>query len=556
MQHHELLRDLLVLFGFATLIAVALRRARQSTIVAYLLTGILVGPSGLHLISNRAAIEVMAEIGVALLLFSIGIEFSLNKIVAMRKLVLGAGGRQVLLTIALVLTLALAARHPWRQGLYWGFLVAASSTAIVLKLLMEREELESVHGRTILGILLFQDLCVVPMMAVLPALTAPSGRIALTVLFALGKVIGAGALILFAARYFFPVIWRRIVLVRNHEIFILAAIFFSLGTAWASAALGLSLALGAFIAGLALSESLYAQQILSDILPFRDSFNSLFFISVGMLLNLGFVRGHWAGVLGLAALIFALKMLTGSAAPLTMGFAPRNSLLVGLNLAQVGEFSFVLLLQGVQLNLVPVEEYQIFLAAAILTMILTPSVIQISQHLATRVPEMQRLRRFFPEPGELELAARATALRDHVIVCGYGVNGRILAQALRRAGISYLVLEIDPGIVSRSTAEGESIFFGDGTKPGILKKAGVARARALVFALSDPFVLPRAVATVRSLNPLLTTVVRTARVEDTEGLERAGAAMIVAAELSAAKEIVSKVLGLYDRAEDQEPAQG
>src|SRR5512146_1912515 len=180
MDHYNLLLDLLILFGFATLIAVILRRARQSAIVAYLLTGILVGPSGLHLISNRAAIEVMAEIGVALLLFSIGIEFSLNKIVAMRKLVLGAGGRQVLLTIALVLTLALAARHPWRQGLYWGFLVAASSTAIVLKLLMEREELESVHGRTILGILLFQDLCVVPMMAVLPALTAPSRRIALT----------------------------------------------------------------------------------------------------------------------------------------------------------------------------------------------------------------------------------------------------------------------------------------------------------------------------------------------------------------------------------------
>ncbi len=557
MQHHELLRDLLVLFGFATLIAVALRRARQSTIVAYLLTGILVGPSGLHLITNHKAIEVMAEIGVALLLFSIGIEFSLNKIVAMRKLVLGAGGLQVALTIAVVLVLALAARHPWRQGLYWGFLVAASSTAIVLKLLMEREELESVHGRTILGILLFQDLCVVPMMAVLPALTAPSGHIALTVLFALGKVVGAGALILFAARFFFPLVWSRIVLVRNHEIFILAAIFFSLGTAWASASLGLSLALGAFIAGLALSESLYAQQILSDILPFRDIFNSLFFISVGMLLNLSFVRGHWGQVAGVAALIFALKTLTGCTASLSLGFAPRNSLLVGLNLAQVGEFSFVLLLQGVQLHLAPAAEYQVFLAAAIVTMILTPSVVQASQHLATRVPEMQRLRRFFPEPGELELETRAAPLRDHVIVCGYGLNGRMLAQALRRVGIAYLVLEIDPGIVRRASAEGESIFFGDSTKPDILKKAGVTRARALVFAISDPFVLPRAVATVRGLNPLLATVVRTARVEDTERLERSGATMIVAAELSAAKEIVSKVLDLYGGAPHPEnTAQG
>ncbi len=284
MDHYNLLLDLLILFGFATLIAVILRRARQSAIVAYLLTGILVGPSGFHLITNRAAIETMSEIGVALLLFTIGMEFSLNKIAAMWKLVMGAGGRQVLLTIVVVLGLAFLANHDWRQGIYWGFLVAASSTAIVLKLLLERDELETIHGRVILGVLLFQDLCVVPMMAILPALTAPSGEIALTVVYALAKVIGAGA-ILFAARYSFPLFWRRIVEVRTHEIFIIAAIFFSLGTAWASASLGLSLALGAFIAGLALSESSYAHQIHADILPFRDSFNSLFFISVGMLLD-------------------------------------------------------------------------------------------------------------------------------------------------------------------------------------------------------------------------------------------------------------------------------
>ena len=278
----------------------------------------------------------------------------------------------------------------------------------------------------------------------------------------------------------------------------------------------------------------------------------MLFRSVGMLLNMGFVRDHWPMVAGVTALIFTLKALTGSAAPLSMGFAPRNSLLVGLSLAQVGEFSFVLLLQGAQLNLVPAPEYQIFLAAAIITMIFTPTVIQASQHLATRVPEIHRLRRFFPEPGELELENRAVPLRDHVIVCGYGLNGRLLAQALRCVGISYLVLEIDPAIVSRATAEGESIFFGDSTKPDILKKAGVSRARALVFAISDPFVLPRAVSVARTLNPRLITIVRTARVEDTEGLERAGATEIVAAELSAAKEIIRQVTGLYDVGAEKE----
>jgi K+:H+ antiporter len=546
MNHYDLLLDLLILFGFATLIAVILRGARQSAIVAYLLTGILVGPSGLHLITNREAIETMAEIGVALLLFTIGMEFSLNKIVAMRKLVLGAGGRQVMLTVAVVLCLAFLARHPWRQGIYWGFLVSASSTAIVLKLLLEREELETIHGRAIVGVLLFQDLCVVPMMAVLPALTAPSGEIARTVLFALAKVIGAGALILFAARYFFPLLWRRIVEVRTQEIFIIAAIFFSLGTAWASASLGLSLALGAFIAGLALSESSYAHQIHADILPFRDSFNSLFFISIGMLLNLRFVQNRWAVVLGIAALIFGLKALTGLMAVLSLGFTARKSLLVGLGLAQVGEFSFVLLHQGERLNLIPTGEYQIFLAAAIITMMLTPTIIQLSPRIATHMPEMQRLRRFFPKPGELELEAQPMPLRDHVIICGYGLNGRMLALALRRSGVPYLVLELDPAIVSRATAEGESIFFGDSTKADILEKVGVSRARALVFAISDPFAVPRAVATARALNPTLITIVRTGRVEHTNALESAGASQVVAAELSAAKEVIEQVLGLYD----------
>jgi CPA2 family monovalent cation:H+ antiporter-2 len=520
--------------------------------VAYLLTGILVGPSGLHLISNREAIETMAEIGVALLLFTIGMEFSLNKIVAMRKLVLGAGGRQVLLTVSLVLGLAFLARYPWRQGIYWGFLVAASSTAIVLKLLLEREELETIHGRAIIGVLLFQDLCVVPMMAILPALTAPSGEIALTVAYALAKVVGAGALILFAARFFFPLLWRRIVEVRTQEIFLIAAIFFSLGTAWASAALGLSLALGAFIAGLALSESSYAHQIHADILPFRDSFNSLFFISIGMLLDLRFVHSHWAIVLGIAALIFGLKALTGISAVLSMGFAARKSLLVGLSLAQVGEFSFILLRQGERLHLVPAGEYQIFLAAAIITMMLTPTIIQFSPRIATHMPEMQRLRRFFPKPGEFDLESQAAPLRDHVIICGYGLNGRMLAQALRRKSIPYLVLELDPAIVSRAMAEGESIFFGDSTKADILEKAGVSRARALVFAISDPFAVPRAVATARALNPRLITIVRTTRLEHIAALESAGASQVVAAELSAAKEVLEQVLHLYVVPEEQE----
>jgi len=552
MAHNDLLLDLLILFGFATLIAVIVRRVRQSAIVAYLLTGIVVGPSGFSLIANRGAIETMAEIGVALLLFTIGMEFSLDRIVAMRRLVLGAGGRQVVLTTAAVLGLALLANHDWRQGIYWGFLVAASSTAIVLKLLLEREEVETIHGRIIVGVLLFQDLCVVPMMAVLPALTAPPGEIILAVVFALAKVIGAGALILFAARFFFPLLWSRIVEVRTSEILIIAVIFFSLGTAWASAALGLSVALGAFIAGIALSETSYAYQIHAEVLPFRDSFNSLFFISIGMLLDLKFVQHHWAAVLGIAALIFVLKLLTGFSSILSMGFTARKSLMAGLSLAQVGEFSFILLHQGERLNLVPAGEYQIFLAAAIITMMLTPVIVQLSPEISRRMPEIQRLRQIFPGPGELELETQAAPLRDHVIICGYGLNGRMLARTLRRLGIEYLVLELDPAIVRRATAEGESIFFGDSTKAEILEKAGVSRARALVYAISDPFALPRAVATAHTMNPDLVTIVRTARLRHASALEKAGASQVIASELSAAKEVISRVIELYGVPDDKQ----
>ncbi len=551
MEHSELLRDLLVLFSVATLVAVVLQRARQSTIVAYLLTGMLVGPSGLGLITNRDAIELMAEVGVVLLLFTIGIEFSLRKLLRMRQVVLGAGSRQVGLTALAVFSLALVAGLSWRQGLLWGFLVAASSTAIVLKLLFDRQELESPHGRAILGVLLFQDLCVVPMMAVIPALTAPSAEVGLSILFALGRSLALVGVILLAARYFFPLLWHQIAFLRNKEIFLLATIFFSLGTAYLSAAVGLSLAIGAFLAGLALSESEYAHQILSDILPFRDSFNSLFFISIGMLLNLEFVRSQWMLVSGVAAGIFALKALSGMTAVLTLGFPLRMSLLVGLGLAQVGEFSFILLRQGRGLNLVEESAYQLFLAATVITMILTPIVIQTAPRLAARLPELPALRRFFPEPAEPELEQQAPPLRDHVIVCGYGLNGRMSARVLRQAGIAYLVLDMNPENVHRAAAAGEPIFFGDGSKREILDKAGAGRARAIVYAISDPFALERAVSAARAANPRMQIIARTKRLEDTAPLERAGADEVVAEELEAADEIIIRLLKLFGMAREE-----
>ena len=546
MEHHELLQDLLVIFGLATLVAVILHRARQSIIVAYLLTGILVGPYGLRLITSREAIELMAELGVVLLLFTIGLEFSLGKLLRMRQIVLGAGSRQVGLTILISISVALSLGYPWRQSVFWGFLIAASSTAIVLKLLHERQELDSPHGRVILGILLFQDLVVVPMMAVLPALTASGAALALAILLALAEALAVVGLVLLVGRYVFPLLWRRIAIVRNKEIFLIATIFFSLGMAWVCSTLGLSLALGAFLAGLALSESEYAHQILSEISPFRDSFSSLFFISIGMLLDLGFARTEWMLVASLAAGIFVVKLLTGMTSVVAKGFPLQMSLLVGLGLGQVGEFSFVLLRQGAGLNLITEKDFQTFLAAAVITMMLAPLVIQLSPALAVRLPELRLLRRFFPEPGESELAQKARPFHNHVIVCGYGFNGQLTTEVLACAKIKYLVLELNPEIARRAASEGHPIFFGDGSRYEILEKAGVRRARAIVYAISDPFVLGRAVMNARALNPRLTIIARTKRLEDASSLTRAGASIVVAEEMKAAEEIITCLLSEFD----------
>jgi len=548
MEHSDLLRDLLILFGFATVVSAILHRARQSTIVAYLLTGMLVGPSGLGLVANQTAIKEMAEIGVALLLFTIGIEFSLKKLARMRNFVLGAGSRQVALTIAAVFAIALLWGSSWRTSLFWGFLVAASSTAIVLKLLHERQELDTIHGRAIVGVLLFQDLCVVPMMALVPALNAASANVAITIALALFKALAVVALILFVAHTFFPFLWRRIVQLRNKEIFLIACIFFSLGTAWGATQLGLSLALGAFLAGLALSESEFAHQILSDILPFRDGFSSIFFISIGMLIDLAFLWEEALLLAGLGAGILALKALTGGAAVATMGFSVRMSLPVGLGLAQVGEFSFVLLQQGADLGLVNERSYQTFLAAAVLTMMLTPLLLRAATHLKQHLPERGGRTQSFGEPEKGKSDTPAAPLADHVILCGYGLNGRLTAHVLRELKIPYRVLETNPETVRRAGAEGETISFGDGSSPGVLERAGIARARAIIYAISDPFVLGRAIANARTLNPALAILVRTKRLEDRPMLEDAGASHVVPEELEAAEELIIEVLRLYGMA--------
>ncbi len=539
MEHTSLLRDLIVLYGLAVVIAFLARRARLPTVVGYLLTGIVAGPFGLRLIAQTEGVEILAEVGVALLLFTIGLELSIAKLTKMREVVLGAGSMQVGATILICVGVLFLAGFVAREGVFWGFLVAASSTAIVLKLMQERGELDTVHGRIVLGVLLFQDLCVVPMMALVPALAAPGAGQALTILWALVKSLCLVGGILLGARYLFPPLLKAIVLVRSRELFVIASIFFALGTAWGASQFGLSLALGAFLAGIVLSESEYGHQIMAEILPFRDSLNSLFFISMGMLIDVGFARQNWPLLAGITIGIIALKFLTASGPVLALGFPPRLAVLVGLGLAQVGEFSFVLLREGEKLALIPAERYQMFLAAAVLTMMITPGLIAVAPHISQRLGQKGRRR------DRLALDEQTAQLQDHVIICGYGLNGRRLARLLRENQLPYIVVDMNSAVVRAARVEGENIYFGDVSNYEILKHAGAARARGIVFAISDPAVLPRAISNARIANPDLHIIARIKRIEDARELRLAGATDVIAEELEAWMEIVTRILRLY-----------
>jgi CPA2 family monovalent cation:H+ antiporter-2 len=532
-------RDLLLLLGLATLISFLMRRLRQSTVVGYLLTGLVAGPYGLRLISNVETVERVAEIGVALLLFTVGVEFSLEKLARMKQIAFGGGGLQIAATVLLTVVALAACGLAPADALFWGFLVSVSSTAIVMKLLEERNEIDTLPGRISLGILLFQDLCVVPMMALLPVLAARQAAQLLSVFAALGKSLLVVVFIVVSARYLFPRVLRAIVGVRSRELFVMATIFVTLGTAWGAARMGLSLALGAFIAGLVISESEYAHQAVAAITPFRDSFSSLFFVAIGMLIDLHFVAGHAAVVLGVAGAIVAGKVLACGFAVRVMGFPARLAVVTGLAIAQVGEFSFVLLSAGASQRMIPESHYQIFLSAAVLTLALAPT-------LVSAGPAVSRW--FGRRPGldeDAESREAGAPLKDHVIVCGYGENGRRLARLLKENHLPYVVIEMNSRVVRTARAAGEKIYYGDIASPDILQRAGAARARAVVFAVSDPSILPLAISHARHLNPELHIIARAKRLADARELGQAGATDVVAEEIEAWMEIAVRVMRLY-----------
>lgn len=544
----DVLNDLLVIFAVSIAVVFAFQKLRVPSIAGFLAAGALIGPHGLNLVSDLQQVTVMAEIGVVLLLFTIGVEFSLAHLAAMRGLLLVGGTLQVAYVLLLVLFGGWLVGLPTQQAVFWGCLLSLSSTAIVLKALAERGESDSLHGRATIGILIFQDLAVVPMMLMTPLLAHPTEDHLVEVVLTLAKSAVLVGLIVVAAWFLVPWLLEHIVRSRSRELFLLTVIALCLGIAWLTSLTGLSLALGAFIAGLVISESEYSHQAVAEVLPFRDSFNSLFFVSVGMLMDVRVVMAHPVLVVALVGAVLAGKFLTGALPALAMGYPPRTAVLTGVALAQVGEFSFILAQEGQRTGLLAGEPYQVFLAVSVLTMVVTPLLMQGAPKIARRAEAFQRLHQWFPGRTTVHLAqleARLPRIKDHVIVVGYGLNGRNLARVLNETEIPYVVLDLNGDVVRREGRTGLPIYYGDATNPSVLRHVRIEDARVLVVAVSDPFAARRTVKIARGLNPSLHIIVRTRYLKELEELHQLGANEVVPEEFETSVEIFSLVLRTY-----------
>ncbi len=539
------IKDLLIIFGLALAVVLVSRRVKAPVVVGLLLTGVIAGPHGLGAIEAKHEVEVLAEIGVVLLLFTIGIEFSLARLMRIKATVLIGGGLQVAATLAAGAAITMLTGRAWNQAIFFGCLLALSSTAIVLKLVQERAEVDSPHGGFIVGALIFQDVAVVPMMLLIPILSGQGGADGTRIAITLGKALLVVGAALFLARTLVPRVLYQAARLQDSQLFMLAVVSIGLGVAWLTSAAGLSLALGAFLAGLIISESEYQIKVLADVLPLRDVFTSLFFVSVGMLLDIGFFLTHPALIVLLALGVHFLKTLLAGSSAAILGLPFRLALLGGLAVSQVGEFSFILARAGVDQGLMDAPAYQFFLGVSVLTMIATPFIISSSErvsNLANRLPMPAFLR---DGRHRAELRGDEVKLEDHLVIVGFGPNGRNLARAAEASRIPFAVIELNPSTVRRERERGTPIYYGDAAQEHTLEHARVVKARVLVVAVPDPAATRRVVHIARKMNPRLFIIARTAYIREVDPLYELGASEVIPAELETSVEIFTRVLARY-----------
>ena len=519
------------------------------SIVCFLLIGMLAGPYGLGIITDEASIDTFGEVGIILLLFTIGLEFSFEKLFRSWRIAIIGGLLQVCTTIVAIAFIAYAMGIPFNAAVVFGFIISLSSTAIVMKILQERREVDTLQGRALLGILIFQDLAIIPMMLILPIFMGSEGPDLSALPAGVAKVAGILIIVVILARWIIPKFLYRVAQQKNRELFFMTIAGICASVAWLTNQAGLSFALGAFVAGLIIGESDYNIDAMSHIIPFRDVFASIFFLSIGMLLNTHDILGDQSFVfltLMIVTLIVCVKILTGAFAAAVVGMPARVSIFAGLALCQVGEFSFVLAKTGLEAEFIPSMIYQLFLASAIVTMALTPFVMNASPRA------VDLFYRLFPERGEStvngEGAEKAEPkVSDHIVIAGYGITGKSVARAAEIIGIPYTVIEINPDNIRREKASRREYFiFGDAVNTEVLEHAGLCRARALVIVVSELEAVPRIVHAARAIAPGIYIIARTRNIRYADYLLKLGADEVVSEEYESAKEIFTRTLRRYN----------
>jgi len=539
LQEYTIIRDVVIILGVAAPIVYILNKFKIPSLAGFLLAGILIGPYGFRFITELENVELLAEIGVILLLFAIGLEISLQRLIQMKRLLIIAGGLQVGLTILISALFFHLIGVPFQQSVFFGMLLSLSSTAIVLKLLEEKKEVEAPHGRIAVGMLVFQDLAIVPMILFVPLLGITDEvrpeTIGLQIIVALVAV----TVIVVLARFFIPKIVYYMDRLRIREIFTIGTLLLILATAYLTEIAGLSFAFGAFIAGLMISESEYTHQVFADIIPLKDAFISVFFVSIGMLLNVQILVDVPVEIITLIVGIVVIKCGIVVAVITFMKFPVRTALITGLSLAQIGEFSFVLASIGLANNVLTAEYYQAFLFSSIFTMMMTPFLMHIAPTLATKVSGMQTT------SGAIWSETTNRILKHHVIVVGYGMNGKNVTRVLKETGIPYIIIELNPELVSRLSGKKENVIFGDVTRRDTLELASIKNARCIVFAISDPGATATGLQLSNRMNPNIFTIVRARDTQNIEELKKHGANIVIPEEFETSLQIFRKVLENY-----------
>ncbi|MDZ7632924.1 MAG: cation:proton antiporter [Bacteroidales bacterium] len=538
------LKDIVIIFALSTFVNFIFTRIKVPAIIGYLITGVIAGPHLLGLISSPENVEVMAEIGVILLMFTIGLEFSLNHLLNIRRIVFLGGFLQLLLTAGVTLLVAKVYQFGWTEAVFVGFLTALSSTAVVLKLLQERSELTTHYGKTIVGILIFQDIILIPLLLFTPMLGGDTGEVGNELLFLMLKAVGIMIFIWVGNRWLMPWLLHIIAMTRSQELFLMSLLLICLAVAMLTNELGMSLAFGAFLAGLMISDSEYSHSAFGNLIPFKDVFTSFFFVSIGMLLDLGFVYEHPWLVIATVILVILIKAIIAGFTAFTLGHTFFGTVVVGFSLAQVGEFSFILARVGLTNEIITPAHYQLFLAVAITSMALSPLLIQVSRPIAgliLRLPLPPFLVNGLFPLRQVDIPE----ISKHIVLIGKDSRAINLAAMVRTMELPFTSIIFDPDRARKEMEKGNLVVFGDATYEPVLRQAYVHTAEMVILSVGDLITAMSVVEHIRTMNKHAHIIVRTRHVTDIEELYRLGANQVIPEEFETAIDFFERILGKY-----------